>query len=148
MAVDQDKLMQLLGTFVGDLGATMHAGSVVIGHKLGLYEALAEGPASPSELATRAGCHPRYVTEWLRGQAAGGYVHVDPETETYSLSEEARPAATASSAAARTATGIETESLRMRVPRTRRRCVWAALPDVFVANRPPWRMVRSIIRPI
>ncbi len=88
MTIDNDKLNVLLGKFVGDLGATMHAGNAVIGHELGLYRALAEGAATPGELASRTDCHPRYVTEWLRGQAAGGYVEVDRETETYSLSEE------------------------------------------------------------
>jgi len=88
MAVDQDKLMDLLNKFVGDLGATMHAGNMVIGHRLGLYRSLAEGPATADELAGRTGCNPRYLTEWLRGQAAGGYVDVDLETETYSLNEE------------------------------------------------------------
>jgi hypothetical protein len=33
--------------FVGDLGATVAAGGVVIGHRLGLYRALADGPATP-----------------------------------------------------------------------------------------------------
>lgn len=86
--VDQDKVMELLHQFVGDLGATAHAGNVVIGHRLGLYKALAEGPATPDELARRTDCHPRYITEWLRGQAAGGYIEVDPTTETYSLTPE------------------------------------------------------------
>jgi len=40
MAVDQDKLSEFLGRFVGDLGATMAAGNIVIGHRLGLYRAL------------------------------------------------------------------------------------------------------------
>jgi ubiquinone/menaquinone biosynthesis C-methylase UbiE len=88
MAIDEARLNDLLGRFVGDLGATMHAGNVVLGHRLGLYRALAQGPATAEELAERTDCHPRYVTEWLRGQAAGGYVDVDPQTETYSLSEE------------------------------------------------------------
>jgi ubiquinone/menaquinone biosynthesis C-methylase UbiE len=88
MAVDQDKLMEFLGKFVGDLGATVAAGNVVVGHHLGLYRALAEGPATADELARRAKCHPRYIGEWLRGQAAGGYVSVDLDTETYSLTEE------------------------------------------------------------
>jgi ubiquinone/menaquinone biosynthesis C-methylase UbiE len=88
LTVDQDKVNQLLGTFVGDLGATVHAGGAVLGHKLGLYKALAEGPASAEELARRTDTHPRYVTEWLRCQAAGGYVTVDTTDETYSLSPE------------------------------------------------------------
>ena len=53
MAVDEDRLNEFLGRFVGDLGATIAAGSVVIGHRLGLYRALAEGPATPAELARR-----------------------------------------------------------------------------------------------
>jgi ubiquinone/menaquinone biosynthesis C-methylase UbiE len=86
VAVDQDKLMDLLHHFVGDLGATMSAGTVVIGHRLGLYRALAEGPATPDELARRTDTAPRYVAEWLRGQAASGYVTHD--AGTYALTEE------------------------------------------------------------
>ena len=36
----------------------------------------------------------RYVAEWLRGQAAGGYISYDPETEAYSLSPEQQAALT------------------------------------------------------
>src|SRR3954454_5567188 len=87
MAIDQDKLNEMLGRFVGDLGATVTAGGVVVGHNLGLYRALAQGPATPAELAARAGANERYLTEWLRGQAAGGYVTCDPATDTYSLTD-------------------------------------------------------------
>jgi SAM-dependent methyltransferase len=90
MAIDQDKLMDFIHRFIGDLGATMAAGNVVVGHRLGLYRALAEGPATPEELATRTGTDPRSVAEWLRGQAAGGYVVRSPVTdaESYELTEE------------------------------------------------------------
>ena len=88
MAIDQDKLGELLGRFVTDLGATFAAGNVVTGHRLGLYRALATGPASAGELAERTQTSPRYIAEWLRGQAAGGYVEYDPATETYSMTEE------------------------------------------------------------
>ena len=88
MAVDQNKLMEFLNRFVGDLGATMAAGNVLVGDRLGLYRALAAGPMLPSELAERTGTHPRYVEEWLRGQAAGGYVEYDAGSGTYSLTEE------------------------------------------------------------
>lgn len=86
--VNHDKLMEFVGRFAGDLGATMAAGNVVLGHELGLYQALASGPATPAELAQRTRTDVRYLTEWLRGQAAGGYVDVDPQTEQYSLNEE------------------------------------------------------------
>jgi len=89
MAIDQAKLDRFLERFVVDLGAVLHAPNVVLGDKLGLYKALAAiGPATPAELAGRTGTHERYVTEWLRGQAAGGYVTYDPAADRYLLSEE------------------------------------------------------------
>jgi SAM-dependent methyltransferase/transcriptional regulator with XRE-family HTH domain len=88
MAIDQDRLMEFVHRFVGDLGATMAAGNVIVGDRLGLYRALAEKPQRPHELAERTGTAPRYVEEWLRGQAAGGYVQYDEAAGTYSLTEE------------------------------------------------------------
>jgi SAM-dependent methyltransferase len=88
MAIDNDKLHAFLGKFVTDLGATAAAGNVVIGHNLGLYKALATEPATADELAARTHTNPRYVAEWLRGQAAGGYVEYDPAADSYSMTEE------------------------------------------------------------
>jgi SAM-dependent methyltransferase len=86
--MDENKLNEFLGRFVGDLGATITAGQVVIGHRLGLYQALAEAPGTADDLARRTSCDPRYITEWLRGQAAGGYVEYDAEADSYSMTEE------------------------------------------------------------
>jgi len=89
MAIDQGKLDQLLGRFVTDFGAALHAGMVVIGEELGLYKALAKaGPSTSSELAERTNTNERYVREWLNSQAAGGYVEYDATDGRYSLSEE------------------------------------------------------------
>ena len=89
MAVDQDKLMDFLHKFVGDLGATIAAGNVLVGDRLGLYRALADQqPATPADLAQAAAIDPRYAEEWLRGQAAGGYIEYDAATGTYHLTEE------------------------------------------------------------
>ena len=88
MAVNGERLNQLLGKFVADFGAAFHAGLVVIGESLGLYKALAEGPLTSAELAERTGTHERYVREWLNSQAAGGYVEYDADAGRYSLSEE------------------------------------------------------------
>jgi ubiquinone/menaquinone biosynthesis C-methylase UbiE len=88
MAIDNDKLNAFLGKFVTDLGATAAAGNVVIGHNLGLYRALAAEPATAQELAARTHTNPRYITEWLRGQAAGGYVEYDAAADSYSMTEE------------------------------------------------------------
>ena len=78
MAVSEDRLMEFVYKFVGDLGATMAAGGVVLGDRLGLYRALAAGPLRPQELAGRTGTAPRYVEEWLRGQAARGRAGESP----------------------------------------------------------------------
>ncbi len=89
MAINEEKLNQLLGKFVADFGATFHAGLVVIGESLGLYKAMAGGGALTSaELAERTGTNERYVREWLNSQAAGGYVEYDAAAGRYSLSEE------------------------------------------------------------
>jgi ubiquinone/menaquinone biosynthesis C-methylase UbiE len=88
MAINEDKLNEFLGRFVTDLGATAAAANVVIGHRLGLYGALAAEPATSDQLAARTQTDPRYITEWLRGQAAGGYVEYDAATDTYSMTEE------------------------------------------------------------
>ncbi|MGH3180640.1 MAG: SAM-dependent methyltransferase, partial [Streptosporangiaceae bacterium] len=88
MAIDNDKLNEFLGKFVTDLGATVAAGNVVIGHNLGLYKALAAAPATADELAAQTQTSPRYVAEWLRGQTAGGYVEYDAAGDIYSMTEE------------------------------------------------------------
>ena len=86
--IDMDKLHAFIGQFVGDLGAAVHAGMVVIGEKLGLYKALAQGPATSAELAARTQTDERYVREWLSSQAAGGYVTYDPASKKFSLTAE------------------------------------------------------------
>jgi SAM-dependent methyltransferase len=88
MAIDPGKLHEFLARFIADLGATVAAGNVVIGHRLGLYKALAAGPARADELAARTQTSPRYIAEWLCGQAAGGYVEYDPAAGTFSMTEE------------------------------------------------------------
>jgi SAM-dependent methyltransferase len=88
MAVDMDRLNVFIGKFVGDLGATVHAGMVVIGDKLGLYKALAEKPMTSAELATVTDADERYLREWLSSQAAGGYVNYDAKTQRFSLNDE------------------------------------------------------------
>jgi SAM-dependent methyltransferase len=87
--IDEGKLNEFMGRFVGDLGATLSAALVVIGDRLGLYRAMADGAALDAEgLAQRTGTDPRYVREWLSNQAAGGYVTYDAASERFSLSPE------------------------------------------------------------
>lgn len=88
MSVDMNKLNTFIGQFVGDLGAAVHTGMVVIGEKLGLYKALAAQPMTSAQLAAKTGTDERYVREWLASQAAGGYVSYEEKTQTFFLTEE------------------------------------------------------------
>jgi ubiquinone/menaquinone biosynthesis C-methylase UbiE len=81
-------LNAFIGQFVTDLGASVHAGMVVIGEKLGLYKALATGPMSTAELAAKTRTDERYLNEWLASQAAGGYITYDDATNKFSLTQE------------------------------------------------------------
>src|SRR6185312_550506 len=87
-AIDMNKLNTFIDQFVSDLGASVHAGMVVIGEKLGLYKALARGPVTAAELARMTATDERYVREWLASQAAGGYITYDSSKDLFSLSEE------------------------------------------------------------
>jgi len=86
--MDHDKLTGLIGQIMADAGATGSAGLAVIGNRLGLYRALAAGPATSQQFAQRTGCAERYLREWLRNQAAGGYVSHDAATGQYYLDDE------------------------------------------------------------
>ena len=88
-AVDMDKLMTFLGQVIGELGATVNAGLIVVGDRLGLYKAMASsGPLTPAQLAEKTGTTERYIREWLNAQAAGGFVKYDPATQRYELPPE------------------------------------------------------------
>jgi 2-polyprenyl-3-methyl-5-hydroxy-6-metoxy-1,4-benzoquinol methylase len=53
--------------------------TIELGMRLGLYRAMAEGPATPPELAQRAGIDARYAREWLEQQATAGIVTIDAD---------------------------------------------------------------------
>ena len=89
MSIDEQKLNSFLEHAVLDLAAGYGGVMVSLGHKLGLYHAMANaGPLSSDAVADRAGCNKRYVREWLNSQAAGGYVEYDPRAQTYELLPE------------------------------------------------------------
>jgi SAM-dependent methyltransferase len=87
--IDQTKLESFLTRAVGDLSAGYGGVMVSLGSRLGLYKAMSgAGPISSKELAARTRCAERYVSEWLKAQAAGGYVLYHAVSETYELSPE------------------------------------------------------------
>ena len=57
--------------------------TVYVGDRLDLYRLLAEsGGSTPADVASRAGIHERYATEWLEQQAVTGILEVDdPQKE-------------------------------------------------------------------
>lgn len=64
---------RLLGAAIGMFDVL----AIYLGVRLGFYRALHEGgAATPAELAGRAGCHERYVREWLEQQAVTGFLSV------------------------------------------------------------------------
>jgi 2-polyprenyl-3-methyl-5-hydroxy-6-metoxy-1,4-benzoquinol methylase len=97
--IDGDKLMAFVFRAVDEVGATLNAGLVVMGDKLGYYRALAgAGPTSSTELAEKTQTSERYAREWLNAQAAGGFVeyadgrYVLPAEHAVALTDENSPA--------------------------------------------------------
>lgn len=89
MKLDERKLDEFVDKAVADLAAGYGGVMTVLGHKLGLYTAMAHaGPLDSSEVAKRSGCAERYVREWLNSQAAAGYVVYHPTSATYELTPE------------------------------------------------------------
>ena len=72
--VDQEKLVEFCNKALQDLSGGMTALMCGLGDKLGLFKALAEGPATSGGLAKRAKVAERYAREWLDGMAMAGYV--------------------------------------------------------------------------
>ena len=89
IAIDNDKLNNFVTRAISDLSAGYGGVMISLGHKLGLFKAMASaGPISSQELAKRTGCAERYVREWLNAQTAGAYVEYHAISDTYELSAE------------------------------------------------------------
>jgi len=89
VAIDEARLEEFINQFAGDFGVALHASTVVVGDKLGLYRALADlGPTDATALGAATNCDHRLVQEWLDAQYVAGYCQHSSETETYWLSPE------------------------------------------------------------
>src|ERR1700750_48390 len=87
--VDENKLHQVIGQMLGDLGGAASISLVRIGDSLGLYRALhARGSMTSGELAEEGGVNERYLREWLSHQAASNYLHYEPVTRKFTLLPE------------------------------------------------------------
>ena len=88
-AVDGDKLNALVGKLVGDLGASLSGALIVLGDRLGIYKAMADGAEhTPETLAKKTGLNERYLREWLSAMAAAGFVDYNAAKKTFSLNPE------------------------------------------------------------
>jgi len=89
MNLDQGKLEALVTMALNDMSGAQGGFMMNLGHKLGLYKAMAgAGPLSSAEVAKRSGCAERYVREWLGSQVAGGYLVYHPSSQTYEMTPE------------------------------------------------------------
>lgn len=92
MNINMQKVEEFAGQVVTDIAATVSGVMTSVGHKLGLYKAMAEaGPISAQTVAQKTGTNERYVREWLNNQTAGGYVFYDAQTDEYTLPDEHIP---------------------------------------------------------
>jgi 2-polyprenyl-3-methyl-5-hydroxy-6-metoxy-1,4-benzoquinol methylase len=98
--MDETQMMEFVSQAVADVGALLSGAMVVLGDKLGLYQAMAgTGSVTSAELAARTGTTERYIREWLCAQAARGYVTYDgdgrfslPDEHAVPLTDETSPA--------------------------------------------------------
>ncbi len=85
MDIDQGKLEAFMGKMIGHMTGAALCYSIWLGDELGLYREMADsGPRSAGSVADKTGCH-ALVREWLDGQAAGGLVAYDADSDTYEL---------------------------------------------------------------
>jgi len=80
----QEFARKIFGLYTSGLLTLM----VDIGHKTGLFEAVAKGPATSHEIAARARLDERYVREWLGAMATGGIVTYDAASRAFALPPE------------------------------------------------------------
>ena len=84
--LDEGKTEEFGERMVGVLNDGALALMTSIGHRTGLFDAMAGMPPSTSEgISSAADLSERYVREWLGAMVVGGIVEHDSESRTYSL---------------------------------------------------------------
>lgn len=77
---------QAMGRLVEELATAAGVAATLLGIRLGLWSALAGLPsATASEVAVDTGLAEPFVREWLRTQAAGGYLDYEPGSRRFRL---------------------------------------------------------------
>jgi 2-polyprenyl-3-methyl-5-hydroxy-6-metoxy-1,4-benzoquinol methylase len=76
----------VMGKIVVELGAALGVLLTSLGTRSGLWAALAgAGPMTTAEVAGKVKVEPSLVREWLRAQAAGGYLMYDSAAATFTM---------------------------------------------------------------
>jgi SAM-dependent methyltransferase len=90
---DPAAVEQYLGRLTADLGGTLGVLLTSLGTRHGLWRALAgAGPCTTEQVAGRVTVDRALVREWLRAQAAAGYLDYDPAADTFELTPAAAAA--------------------------------------------------------
>ena len=86
---DADRAEAFAGRMLDLLNSGALAVMISVGHRTGLFDALADlGEGTSQGLADAAGLDERYVREWLGAMTAGRIVELDPENALYRLPAE------------------------------------------------------------
>jgi 2-polyprenyl-3-methyl-5-hydroxy-6-metoxy-1,4-benzoquinol methylase len=87
--LDQDRAEAFAERLLEALNGGAIALMTSIGHRTGLFDAMAGLPPSTSQqIADAAGLNERYVREWLSAMVVGRVVEYEPEDGTYRLPQE------------------------------------------------------------
>ncbi len=83
---DTAEVQQHVQELLGHVTAAATTAMIIVGDRLGLYQALSDGgPVTSRQLAELTDTRERYVREWLSQQAAAGVLRFDPAHETFTL---------------------------------------------------------------
>lgn len=86
---NETKAEQFADKLVLTLNGAATALMISIGHRTGLFDAMADLPSSNvGQIAAAAGQNERYVREWLGAMVTGKIVDYDAQTQTYRLPKE------------------------------------------------------------
>jgi hypothetical protein len=88
--MDQAKAEAFASKMIGVLNGGALALMTSIGHRTGLFDAMAKlpEPEGSAQIALAAGLNERYVREWLGAVVTGGVVEYNPVDGTYRLPPE------------------------------------------------------------
>ena len=79
---------EVMGQILGELGGSLGVLLSALGVRAGLWAALADaGPRTPAEVSLQTGVAEPLAREWLRAQAAAGYLQYDPTASSFTLPE-------------------------------------------------------------